>query len=88
MVDNKGNPVAKAVGVVAIWARHCVDAPLSLSDVCALLASTAQVVNKPTISVPNLFPVAISSLKDKDTFRAPYLSTNKTRWISTEKVVT
>ena len=40
-MNDEGNPVAKAVGIVAIRARLCIDAPLSLSDVCTLFASTA-----------------------------------------------
>ena len=87
-MNNKGNPETKAVWIVAIWARFCIDAPLSLSDVCALLASTAQVVDKATISVSNLPPVAIYPLEDEDAFCTPYLLTNKARWISTGKGVT
>lgn len=37
---NEGNPIAEAVWIVAIGARIRVDAPLSLSDVCAPFAST------------------------------------------------
>ena len=39
-MNDEGNPIAKAVGIIAIWARLCIYAPLSLSDVCALLAPT------------------------------------------------
>jgi hypothetical protein len=89
-MDDEGNPVARAIGIVAIWTRICIDAPLSLSDVGTLFAPTGEVIDKTTISVSNLLPISlyIIILKDDDTMCTPYLSANKAWWILTEEVVT
>ena len=80
--------MAEAIRINAIGARIRVDAPLSLSDVRTLFASTGLVVNKVSVSVANFSPVAVDVLKDEDTLCAPYLPANKAWWIFAEEVVT
>lgn len=87
-MDDERNPVTEAFRVVAVGTGLCVDAPLPLSDVRALLAPAFQVVDEAAVTVANLSPVSVFLLEDKDAFCPPHLTPNKAGWILAEKVVT